>query len=1734
MIGGDITSVGGVTRYRIARLYANGALDTSFQNGLSGASGTVNCLAVQSDGRIVMGGTFTTVNGTSRYGVARLNANGALDGSFIPGNYFSVSALAVQSDNKVIIGGSGPYYVYRLNADGSMENAFTNYSTGPNGPIYAVAVQPDGKIIIGGSFTSFNGTTRNNIARLDADGWLDYSFLYGMTGVSGGPVRCVQVQPDGKILIGGDFTTVNGSTRSKITRLTSTGALDTGFAATTGLSGTSVYAVAIQSDSSLLIGGSFSVSVYNSPTYYYSYNVARLYADGTMDNRFLCPNYYLGTTYAVAAQDNGGVIAGGTFTYSSTNRYLARVYGNLYPPEFILQPTNRSATVGTNVTLTALVSNPTPTSYQWHKNGSDISGATGMAYTLYNVQMGDAGTYSVSAYNAAGNTSTSNAVLNVGITPGITVQPLSVIAPLGGTTNISVTATGTPLSYVWRKNGSVLPGATSSGLSFPNLVSGDAGTYYVIVSNFLKTVNSSQVTLTVTPALPVITTQPQSQTVAAGSPVTFSVIATNATSYSWRKDGLIVYSGPPTYTIPVVITNQAGNYTVVATGSGGSVTSSVAVLTVIALPYFTLQPKSANTNIGATVTFSATVAGATPIGLQWRKDGVNIPYATLSTYTLGNVQVGDSGVYSLYAYNAAGGVDSSNAVLNVGIRPAITAWTGSLTVTQGQSASFTVSASGTPLTYIWRKGSTVIATATGATYTIPSTVGSDAGVYSVTVSNALGTAVASGTLTVIVPISIAEQPSSRIVGEGSNTTFMVTAIGTSPAYQWCKGGTSIAGETNALFTINNVQFSDAADYTVVVTNILNAVTSQVATLTVQRFPPAITDQPLSQSAPVGSNTTFTVGATGTTLTYQWLKEGTNILDATTADLMLTNVGFADAGGYSVIITNPLGSVTSIVATLTVGYPPAIVNQPTNLAVPVGSNALFSVAASGTDPLNYQWLKGGATLLNQTNRTLHLNGVTALDAGGFAVLVSSPFGAVTSLVATLTIQFPPQITQQPIGGIRPAGSNITFSVTATGTEPLVYQWQKDGVDLTGATATNYAGTNLTVADSGAYTVLVTNFLGSVTSVVATLTVGNPPVVVAPPQSSTNLLCRTIVLSCTVTGTAPMNLQWLYNGTPLPGETNATLTLMNLQGTNAGSYTLSAANAFGGTVSASAQLSIYGTGGATAWQTTGALNTGRSYHTATELPNGKVLVAGGWDGTNYLASVELYEPATKVWTTTSAMNTPRMNYTATLLPNGKVLVSGGGNGSTVLSSSELYDPTTGLWTPTGEMLTTRYGHTAALLLNGKVLVVAGSFANPGSQNNLLASAELYDPATGMWTATGTMSAPRALHAQTRLSDGRVLVCGGVTPSGSWLSSAGIYNPATETWTDIAAMNDAHLSHTASLLSDGRVLIAGAGSSGVSAELFNPSSGIWTTIGAMNYPRQEHTATMLTSGQILVAGGGYSISELYDPSTSTWVTNSALNTVRRDHTATRLASGAVLVAGGIGDAGYPISSAELYANSQATVVVTLGNLSQTYDGTAKSVSVTTTAPGLPVDVSYDGSANPPTNAGSYIVVGTINDACYQGGVTNTLVIAPAAAGVTLDNLAQTYDGTAKPVKVSTTPPDLATDVTYSGFAFAPTNAGSYTVIATITDPNYQGSATNTLVISVNSSIVAGGATLTNGTFQVSFASHPGGSFSVLATTNLALPLSDWTVLGAVTEVAPGHYQFTDLEATNCPQRLYRVRSP
>jgi N-acetylneuraminic acid mutarotase len=179
----------------------------------------------------------------------------------------------------------------------------------------------------------------------------------------------------------------------------------------------------------------------------------------------------------------------------------------------------------------------------------------------------------------------------------------------------------------------------------------------------------------------------------------------------------------------------------------------------------------------------------------------------------------------------------------------------------------------------------------------------------------------------------------------------------------------------------------------------------------------------------------------------------------------------------------------------------------------------------------------------------------------------------------------------------------------------------------------------------------------------------------------------------------------------------------------------------------------------WAVTDSLSTARYLHTATLLPNGMALVAGGLDSNfNASASAELYDPASGTWTATGSLNSARTNHTATQLPNGKVLVAGGlSNGA--LPSSELYDPTTGTWTVTGSLNTARESHTAALLSNGMVLVAGGYDSN----TQVLASAELYDPVSGSWTFTGNLNTARTVKNATLLTNGMVLVAAGSTNSG-----------------------------------------------------------------------------------------------------------------------------------------------------------------------------------------------------------------------------------------------------------------------------------------------------------------------------------------------------------------------------------
>jgi N-acetylneuraminic acid mutarotase len=349
-----------------------------------------------------------------------------------------------------------------------------------------------------------------------------------------------------------------------------------------------------------------------------------------------------------------------------------------------------------------------------------------------------------------------------------------------------------------------------------------------------------------------------------------------------------------------------------------------------------------------------------------------------------------------------------------------------------------------------------------------------------------------------------------------------------------------------------------------------------------------------------------------------------------------------------------------------------------------------------------------------------------------------------------------------------------------------------------------------------------------------------------------------------------------------------------------------------------LAARGAGGTFA--ATGSLHTARYFHTATLLPSGEVLVAGGSDvNGSPLASAELYNPAKGAWSVTGSMAAGRgEGFTATLLPNGEVLVAGGTDiNGFCLDAAELYNPSTGRWTSTGNMNQSRCHHTATLLSNGNVLVAGGAT----SYESDTTSTELYNPTTGEWQTTGSLHAARQNGAATLLANGQVLLAGGINfnnGSESILTAAELYNPSSGVWSVTGSMISGIVNPASALLGNNDVLIANA------TQFYSPSSATWTKTGPL--PRTAGNplrATLLPNGIVLASGTDCTYSGcghvpsatclLYTTSTNSWSMTGSMNQPRIDHTSTLLLNGKVLVAGGLDrtlSAGFTIlSSAELY---------------------------------------------------------------------------------------------------------------------------------------------------------------------------------------------------------------------------------
>ena len=1174
--------------------------------------------------------------------------------------------------------------------------------------------------------------------------------------------------------------------------------------------------------------------------------------------------FFMGNAPSVAANSFTGVTALGFYqsgTTGWTNPFFGLTMAMAGAPT-VTSPTSASiasttATLGGNVTsdggatvtargvviaLTSANTNP-------RLAGTGVTavagtGTTGV-FTVSATGLNPGSAYSYAAYatNSAGTSYTTvGTFTTLGEAPTITTQPSATSATAGTAASFTVVASGTaPLTYVWRKDGTAITGATSATYTISAVAAGDAGSYTVVVTNSAGSATSNAATLTVTAAViaPTITTQPSATSATAGIAASFSVVASGTAplTYVWRKDGTAIAGATSaTYTIASVATGDDGSYTVVVTNSAGSATSNAAALTVTAAvtaPTITTQPSATRVAAGTAASFTVAASGTAPLTYVWRKDGTAIAGATSATYTIASVATGDDGSYTVVVTNSAGSATSNAAALTVTAAvtaPTITTQPSATSVTAGTAASFTVAASGTaPLTYVWRKDGTAIAGATSATYTIASVATGDAGSYTVVVTNSAGSATSNAaalTVTAALTAPTVTTPTAtnitattatlggdvtsdggakidargvvyaltsdnsaprlggkgvtNVSGTGTTGVFAVNVTGLTPnvsysymayatnnrgttystvgtfktldsagsdfTYQDTGGGLVITGYRGASravvipSSIGGVAVTGIGSYAfsgrerIVSITIPDSVTSiasyaffdcyllesvtlpkqltsieeavfflcvnlrsitipdsvtsigdnsfrtcislqsvtlsnrligigvaaffNCAKLTNVTIPASVTEikrEAFKQcrgierviflgDAPKGGEESFKdvtakgfyqSGTKGWTPTYYGLNMVMVSGDFTLTDngTAATITGYLGAGGAvtipSTIGGKPVttidnGAFSGLAALTSVTIPTSVTRIAdaafqgctglTSVTLPSKLTELGTGVFAGCEKLSAITIPSGLTAL----RTSVFLGCTALTTvtipSTITTIEDGAFFGCTGLKSIYFLGNAPTATalsfkfvtalgirqseatgwtntfyglniyiglngltikSGPVGATINQGQNATFSVVAEGTGPFIYQWRKDGAVLTGATAATLRLVNVTVAQAGNYSVTVSNTQGTTTSNAAALTVNSPLTLTSNPVSRTAAIGDTLAPAFSVTATAAsgvtLSYQWRKDGLNIPGATSAILVLTAIKATDFGTYSVTITSPTGTLTSTGAVLS-----------------------------------------------------------------------------------------------------------------------------------------------------------------------------------------------------------------------------------------------------------------------------------------------------------------------------------------------------------------------------------------------------------------------------------------------------------------------------------------------------------------------------------------------------------------------------------
>jgi len=874
------------------------------------------------------------------------------------------------------------------------------------------------------------------------------------------------------------------------------------------------------------------------------------------------------------------------------------------PPAVTTNPLTQTLCEGAPVTFTAAaLGSPTPT-VQWQvDSGSgfgDMAGETSTSLTFVTVASQSGYQYRAVFTNTCGVANTTAASLTVNVAPVVTAQPANVTVCAGATANFTATATGTPAPTVqWQVDSGSgftdIPGATSTTLSFATVAGDNGKQYRAVFTNSCSTATSNAAALRVD-TLPVVSTNPLTQTICAGSPVTFTAAATSnaGQTVQWQVDSGSGFTDIPGATsLSLTFTTATGDngkqYRAVFTNSCGSTNSNAATLVVDTLPVVTTNPVNQGFCAGATATFTAAAtSNASDHTVQWQVNSgsgfTNIPGATSTTLSFTTVPSDNGNQYRAVFTTACGSSNTTAATLTIDSAPTVTTNPVSQAVCALGNATFTAAASGLPApTVQWQvdsgSGFTDIPGATSTTLSFATTVADNGNQYRARFSNSCGANVATtaATLTVDTIPVVTTNPLTQTICAGSPVTFTAAATSNaSQTVQWQvdsgSGFTDIAGETNLSLTFVTAAGDNGKQYRAVFTNSCGSANTTAATLIVDTLP-AVTTNPLTQTVCAGGTATFTAAATSNANdhTVQWQVDSgsgfTDIPGATSTTLSFSTVAGDNGKQYRAVFTNACGSSNTTAATLTVDTLPVVTTNPLTQTVCAGATATFTAAAtSNASDHTVQWQvdsgSGFTDIPGATSTTLSFAAAAGDNGKQYRAVFTTSCGTANTSAATLTVDTLPVVTTNPLTQTVCAGASATFTAAATSNASNhTVQWQVDSgsgfTDIPGETTTTLSFSTVAGDNGKQYRAVFTTSCGSTNTTAATLTVDTLPVVTTNPVTQNVCAGATATFTAAATSNASNHtVQWQVDSgsgfTDIPGATSTTLSFSAAAGDNGKQY------------------------------------------------------------------------------------------------------------------------------------------------------------------------------------------------------------------------------------------------------------------------------------------------------------------------------------------------------------------------------------------------------------------------------------------------------------------------------------------------------------------------------------------------------------------------------------------------------